>query len=248
MTQPYGWWLPINVSTHGAAIDNLLVVVHWFMLILFVGWGIYLLYVLCRFRARPGHSATPHSKHFKLPTYLEIGIAIFEVFLLVAMSYPVWAKLKTDFPPENESTIVRVVAEQFSWTIHYPGRDGKFGRTDLKLIDGTNPVGLDREDPAGKDDILSPNILHIPVNKPVIAHLSSKDVIHSFSLPVMRIKQDVVPGMTIPVWFEATQTGQFEIACAQLCGNSHYRMKGQFIVDTPEAFDSWLSEEEKSLQ
>ncbi len=245
MNDNFSWWLPLDISTHGAGVDRLINMTHWFMLVLFVGWGIYLLYALVRFRARPGHAADTRPQHFSIPKYAEIGIVIFEVFLLVFLSSPVWFSYKRDFPNEKDAVVVRIVAEQFAWNIHYPGKDGKFGKTKLELIDGTNPIGLDREDADAKDDIQVTNTLHIPVNKPVTVHLSSKDVIHSFSLPVMRVKQDAVPGMTIPIWFQATQTGEHEIACAQLCGLGHYRMRGFFIIETPEEFGAWLAKQKK---
>lgn len=244
----YGFWLPPNISTHGAEIDNLISVLHWFMLVLFVGWALYLVYCLIRFRERPGHEADiSGSTHFSLPKYVEIGIIIFEAVLLVFFSFPLWSKVKRDFPNEADALVVRVTAEQFAWTVHYAGKDGKFGQLKIELIDGTNPVGLDREDPNGKDDILSPNTLNIPINKPIIAKLTSKDVIHNFFLPVMRVKQDIIPGMTVPVWFQATQTGKFEIGCAQLCGVGHTQMRGFFNVMSQEEFETWYQEEEKSL-
>jgi cytochrome c oxidase subunit 2 len=156
--------------------------------------------------------------------------------------------------------VVRVVGEQFAWNIHYPGPDGKFGKTDIKLIDlQTNPLGLDRSDPDAKDDITTVNQLHLPVGKPAIVHLSSKDVIHSFNLTEFRVKQDAIPGVTIPLWFVPTITtndmrkklGQddfvYEIACAQLCGLGHYSMRGYVTIDTPESFQTWLDEEGKKL-
>ncbi len=244
----YGFWLPPNISTHGAEIDNLISVLHWFMLVLFVGWALYLVYCLIRFRERPGHEADiSGSTHFSLPKYIEIGIIIFEAVLLVFFSFPLWSKVKRDFPNEADALVVRVTAEQFAWTVHYAGKDGKFGQLKIELIDGTNPVGLDREDPNGKDDILSPNTLNIPINKPIIAKLTSKDVIHNFFLPVMRVKQDIIPGMTVPVWFQATQTGKFEIGCAQLCGVGHTQMRGFFNVMSQEEFETWYQDEEKSL-
>ncbi len=249
MEQPqYGFWLPPNISTHGAEIDNLISTLHWFMAVLFIGWGLYLVYCLIRFRERPGHEADVTSApHFVVPKYIEIGIIVIEACLLIFFSAPIWARVKQDFPKESEALIVKVTAEQFAWTIHYPGRDRKFGQLKNELIDGTNPTGLDRNDPNGVDDIISPNILNIPVNQKVIVQLSAKDVIHSFSLPVMRVKQDAVPGMTIPLWFEATQTGKFEIACAQLCGVGHTQMRGFFNVMTSQEYDTWYNEEEKSL-
>lgn len=241
----YGWGFPPNISTHGAAIDQLINVVHWFMLVLFVGWGIYFIYCLFRFRSRDGHPASYESTKNRLPKYVEVGVIIVEAVLLIGLSLPVWSKLKSDFPDAKAATTVRVVAQQFVWNIHYPGRDGVFGPTDPKLITLDNPVGVNRTDPAGKDDLVSVGVMHFPVDKPVIARLSSLDVIHSFAIPVMRVKQDTIPGMEIPIWFQATETGQFEIACAQLCGVGHTRMRGFLNVDTAEQYETWLTEMEQ---
>lgn len=243
----FDYGLPIDISTHGSAIDSLIVTLHYFMALLFIGWGIYLVYCLIKFRERPGHQADISPKNYSIPKYLEIGIVIFEACLLVFFSYPVWAKLKTDFPDRASSLVVRITAEQFAWNIHYPGRDGKFGKTNIDLIDGTNPVGLDREDPDAKDDIVSINQFNVPVGKPVIVELGAKDVIHGFFLPTARVKHDAIPGMVFPLWFETKETGEFQIACAQLCGVGHYRMVGYFNVKTQEEFDNWLLEEEKAL-
>ncbi|MBI3314220.1 MAG: cytochrome c oxidase subunit II [Candidatus Omnitrophica bacterium] len=242
MQKYYGWGLPFDASTHGAAIDHLINIVHIFMAVLFVGWLVYLVFALVKFRQRPGHQATYKEHHFKASSYIEVAVVLVEVALLVGFSFPIFGQYRNQLPPLEKSLEVRVVAEQFAWNIHYPGADGVFGKTASELISPGNPVGLDREDPAGKDDVTTINQFHVPVHKPVIVRLSSKDVIHSFSLPVMRVKQDTIPGQNISVWFEATQTGKFEIACAQLCGLGHYRMRGFFIIDTPEVFEAWLKE------
>ncbi len=244
MTQNYyGWGLPIDISTHGAGIDKLIWIVHIAMVLLFVGWLLFFVYTLIRFRERPNHKAEHHGKHFKLPTYVEILVAAFEVFLLLAFAMPLWNQAKNQMPPDDKALHIRVIAQQFAWNIHYPGKDGIFGKTSPNLMDSSNPVGLDSSDAAAKDDVVTINQLNIPVNTPVIVKLSSKDVIHSFTLPVMRVKQDVIPGQSIPVWFQATQTGDFEIACAQLCGLGHYRMRGFFNVQTQEDFNKWLQEQ-----
>lgn len=243
-TFQYGWGLPPDISTHGPAIDHIIVLMHWFMVVLFIGWGIFMAMALFKFRARAGHSANYHGVKSHLSTYLEVGIAVVEVIFLVFLSIPVWAEIKAVPPTPDEADVnVRVVAEQFAWNIHYPGPDGKFGKTDVSLVGGDNPLGIDRGDPAAKDDVTTINQFHFPVNKKILVNLTSKDVIHSFALPVMRVKQDAIPGMTVPVWFEAVETGQFEIACAQLCGLGHYRMKGFFSVDTPEQYEAWLKEQ-----
>lgn len=241
MKQYYGWGLPFDASIHGAEIDRLIYVIHFFMAILFVGWLSFLVIALIQFRARSGHKAQYQPHHFKAHTYLEIGIAIFELILLVGFSFPIISQFKNQKPNPAESLEVRVVAEQFAWNVHYPGADRKFGKTSPKWVQASNPLGLDKEDPQAKDDITTINLLNIPVNKPVIVYLSSKDVIHSFFLPVMRVKQDAIPGQSIPVWFQAKETGKFEIACAQLCGLGHYRMRGFFNIYSNQEFDQWLA-------
>jgi len=134
-----------------------------------------------------------------------------------------------------------VVAEQFNWSIRYPGPDKKFGRTDPKLVDFTNPFGIDAADEAGKDDVFSVNDLRFPVDRKVRVRLTSKDVIHSFFIPSFRVKQDAVPGMAIPVWFQPTLVGDYEITCAQLCGVGHAAMRADVKVLPQEDFDSWLA-------
>jgi len=246
-TVTYGWWLPPSLSTYGPAIDRLIIIVHWFMAFLFVGWGIFLVYCLIRFRQKEGRKASYESSHSKFPKAIEIGVVLFEIFLLVGLSFPIWSKYKSEFPQKSESLEIRIIAQQFVWNIHYPGRDGTFGKGDPKFLSDSNPLGLDPNDPVGRDDIVTVNQLHFPVNKPVIAHLSSKDVIHSFFIPVLRVKQDTIPGMSIPVWWQATQTGQFEIACAQLCGVGHTLMRGFVTIHTPEQYAAWMAEQEAQL-
>ncbi len=240
--------LPPLASVHGAEIDYLIGLVHWLMLILAVGWGIYFIYALFRFRAGRQPKADYHGVKSHFSTYIEVGVAIFEVVLLVGFALPIWGSVRNDLPNPDEATVVRVVAEQFAWNIHYPGADGIFGKTRLELVDAElNPIGLDRDDPYGADDITTINQLHLPVNKPVLIQLSSKDVIHSFALPVMRVKQDAIPGMEIPVWFEPNNTGNWEIACAQLCGLGHYRMRGFLNIETEAEYTAWLASEAELL-
>ena len=238
----YGWWLPPDVSVHGAKIDQLISVLHWFMALLFIGWGIFFVYCLFRFRARPGHAAQYTPVKALATKYIEGFVLVVEVFLLFGLSTPVWLAYKNNVPDASKALHVRMVAEQFAWNFQYPGKDGKFGKTDISQISGDNPLGIDTEDPAGKDDLVTVNNLHIPVHRPVIVDVSSKDVIHSFNIPVLRVKQDTVPGQLISVWFEATQPGHFELACAQLCGLGHYRMRGDVLIDTPEDFAKWEAE------
>jgi cytochrome c oxidase subunit 2 len=198
--------LPIDASSHGPEIDAMIGIMHWAMFILFAGWGAFFLYVVIRFRASKSPKADYTGAKSHASNYLEGAVALFEIVVLVGLAFPLWAKRVNAFPSEKEAIVVRVVAEQFNWNVHYPGADGVFGKTDMKLVTAENPLGLDRSDPNAKDDITTINQLHLPVNKPVIIRLSSKDVIHSFSLPFFRVKQDVIPGDVIPVWFVPTKT------------------------------------------
>jgi cytochrome c oxidase subunit II len=250
--------LPALASTHGGQIDGLIGWIHLFMLILFVGWGGFLVFVLMRFRRSRHPVANYAGVKSHRSTYLEIGVAVVEAILLFGFAIPMWAARVDDIPPRNEALVVQVTAEQFAWNFHYAGPDGVFGRTDIKLLDlQANPLGLDREDPAAKDDVTTLNQLYLPVNKPIIVRLRSKDVIHSFGVPEFRVKQDAVPGLTIPIWFVPNVTTaemrtrkgnpefQYEIACAQLCGLAHYRMRGFVTVVAAEEFQTWLDEKIK---
>jgi cytochrome c oxidase subunit 2 len=198
--------LPPDGSAHGPEIDFLIGLLHWIMYILFAGWGIYFLYTLWRFRSRKGVAANYHGTKSHFSTYSEVGVIVIEAVLLVGFSIPLWADRVADLPDEKSSTVVRVVAEQFAWNIHYPGVDGVFGATKIELVGTDNPLGLDRSDPAAADDITTINQLNLPVDKPIIVHLSSKDVIHSFGIPPYRVKQDAIPGVSIPVWWLPVKT------------------------------------------
>tara|TARA_B100000700_G_C14829889_1_gene753984 strand:+ start:30 stop:857 length:828 start_codon:yes stop_codon:yes gene_type:complete len=257
--------LPFPASEHALKLDYMNSWVHWLMLILFVGWGAFFIFTVIRFRAKANSKADYNGVKSNFSKYVEVGIVVFEAFLLIGFAYPIWSELKTDVPKVTEDTVqVRVIAQQFAWNCHYPGEDGKFGPTKPELVDEeTNPVGLDRSSPAGADDIVTINQLHLPVNKLAMIYLTSKDVIHSFALPEMRVKQDAIPGMSIPVFFTPNKTSAefleeikgtgregkgYEIACAQLCGNSHYRMRGFLTVDTDEEFEAFLAEEAEYLE
>jgi cytochrome c oxidase subunit II len=243
------YWLPLppDFSTYGSQIDHLIYVVHVLMAILFVGWGAFFVYCLIRFRKKEGQSALYQPIKGKVAKYAEIGVIIAEAILLIGLSMPVWAKYK-EMPKGVDAVHVRVVGEQFAWNFHYPGKDRIFGKTDVKFVNNTgNSLGLDPSDPHGKDDIITLNEMHVPVQKPVIAEISSKDVIHSFSVNVLRVKQDAIPGMRNTIWFVATAAGEHDIGCAQLCGLGHYRMRAFLTIDTPEQYAKWLAEKE-SLQ
>jgi cytochrome c oxidase subunit 2 len=240
--------MPPAASTHAGEVDRIMVLVHWLMIVIFVGWGIFFAYVLVRFRRGRHPRASYHGVRGRWSTWVEGGVLAAEVVLLAFFSIPFWSTNVDALPDEHQSTMVRIVAEQFAWNVHYPGRDGVFGRTDASLVNPDNPIGLDRTDPGGRDDITSINRLNVPIGKPVLIFLSSKDVVHSLGLPQMRVKQDAIPGIVQPVWFTPSVTGQWDIVCSQLCGIAHYRMRGFYAVQTQEEFDAWFREEEEFLQ
>jgi len=250
-------WLgmPPLAAAHGGQIDSLIGWIHIFMLVLFVGWGGFFLYAIVRFRKSRNPVADYAGVRSHRSTYMEIGVAVVEAILLVGFAIPLWAARVDRMPPENEALVVQVTAEQFAWNVRYAGPDGVFGKTDIKLVDlQSNPLGVDRSDPPAKDDVVTLNQIYLPVNKPIIVKLRSKDVIHSFGVPEFRVKQDAIPGLTIPIWFipnvttadMRTRTSnaefQYEIACAQLCGLGHARMRGFVTVVSADEFQKWMEE------
>jgi len=231
---------PELASKHGGQIDNMLEVVHWFMTILGVGWGIFFILVLFSLNSRsnPKASYAGITSHFS--THLEVLVVVAEVVLLLGFAFPFWSYQVDDFPDENDPTVVKVraVGEQFSWNFHYAGEDGMFGLVRADRIDGTNPVGIVKEDPNAQDDFLS-NFLYLPVDRKAVVHVTSKDVIHNLALIPMRIQQDAIPGMEIPMWFQPTKEGSWNIVCAQLCGTNHATMKTMMEVINEEEFNEW---------
>ena len=256
--------LPVNMSVQGARIDEINAIVHWLMLILFVGWGIFFIVSLVKFRASNNDTADYEGVKSHLSSVLEAAVAVIEIVILFGFGFPIWADRVTDVPTPSESVHLRVIGQQFAWNIHYPGPDGKFGSTSAELVDEQdNPIGLDRSSDNAADDFITINQFHIPVNQKIRVDLTSKDVIHSFTLPELRVKQDAIPGMSIPVHFQATMTSEeflettvgtaregqgLEIACAQLCGLGHYRMKGFLTVHNDEGYQAWLDEQAEYLE
>ena len=221
----------------------MIVILHWLMLVLFVGWGIFFVYTLIRFRASAHPKADYEGVTSHTSSYLEVAVAVVEAVILLGFAIPAWAIRVNAFPPEEGATVVHVIAKQFAWHTVYPGPDGRFGLRDASLITATNEIGLDRSDPNGADDIYTINNLNLPVDTPVIVYLTTMDVIHSFGITSMRVKQDAIPGMEIPVWWEPTVVGAYEINCSQLCGLGHYRMRGALTIMSQTDYQSFLAEQ-----
>ena len=235
-------FLPAAASEHAATFDAVLRSVHVHMAIQALAWGAFFVFCLVRFR----RGRQPHASHRGIPPLLPVlaiaGVIIGDAVLLATAALPAWRN-RTTLPGAGELTEVRIVAEQFAWQIHYPGPDRRFGATSTALISASNPLGIDRTLPDAQDDVGLSNVLTVPVGRPVIVQLSSRDVVHSFTLNEMRVRQDATPGLLVRTWFTPTSTGQWQIACSQLCGLAHYRMRGAFSVVTQVEWDAWLTRE-----
>jgi cytochrome c oxidase subunit 2 len=241
--------LPVLASDHGRSVDDLIIYVHLLMIVLFVGWLAYFAYALFRFHRSRNPKADYLGVRNHASNYIEVAVAIVEGVLLLGVAVPLWGKAVGGFPEESKSTVVQVVGQQFNWNVRYPGTDGAFGKQDMHYVSPTNLFGVIPEDPQGKDDIslLSLGEMHVPVNKPVIAYISSRDVIHSFKVIAMRVTQDAVPGMRVPMWFVPTKEGRYQINCAQLCGNAHSQMSsGILVVESQKAFEEWMEKASKA--
>jgi cytochrome c oxidase subunit II len=233
------WWFPAAISRHALGFDiqfNRTLVAAG---IIFAAAQCALLVIAWRFRAR-GQAAGPRPKPTTSRLELVWTTATAFLFLgLLAMGGHVWAGVQfTPAPPNSEP--IEVLAKQFAWNFRYPGPDGRFGRTDIHLIDdaANNPFGLDDRDPAAKDDIVSAT-LRVPVGRPVNLTLTSRDVIHSFFVRELRLKQDLVPGMKIPLHFQADKTGTYEIPCSELCGLGHFQMRTTVTVMAAADYERW---------
>ncbi len=242
------WWFPEAISEHGPRIDRQFMITITVVGLAFAAAQIGLGWVVWKYRGTASKQRATYSHgNNRLEVVWTLVTAVIFISLAV-MGQSVWASLHLHAAPPG-SYQVRVTAQQFSWNFHYPGKDNVFGRTDPQLIDDSslNYVGLDDTDPNAKDDSVVPT-LAIPVNRPVELILMSKDVTHSFWVPQLRFKQDLVPGMAIHVHFTATKTGKYELACAELCGMNHYKMKSYMLVLPQNEFDELVAMPQAKFQ
>ena len=212
-------WLPENVSTYGKDIDRLFYIIYYITGVSFLLVSGTMVVFLVLYRQREGRRAT----YVHGNTTLEIIWTIVPAIILVVLSFmsqASWGHIKGRVPPSDVH--VQVTAKQFNWEMLYPGPDGKIGTA---------------------DDLQMDNELHVPVGKVVRVTLKAKDVIHSFFLPNLRLKQDAVPGREIQAWFEATKPGRYELPCAELCGFGHSGMLGHLTVHTADDYDKWVKEQ-----
>jgi cytochrome c oxidase subunit 2 len=211
-------WLPPQASTFASEIDFMFWVILVITGIAFVIVEAGLLWFVIRYRHRPDRRAY-YTHGSKTAEIIWTAIPAVTVVVLGVWSGRVWGEIKRRDRLPEDAVRVAIAAKQFEWNVTYAGADGALGTP---------------------DDFTVRNQLHVPVDRPVVADLTAEDAIHSFFVPVFRLKQDAVPGMRIPVWFEATEVGEYEIACAELCGLGHYRMRGMVHVHTQEDFDRWM--------
>jgi cytochrome c oxidase subunit 2 len=240
------WWFPDPISQHGQIYDAHFTRVLWGVGLIFIlsqgalGW------VVMKFRDDGRRGSDSHGNN-RLEALWTTATAVLFVGL-VLVSTRIWAGVHfTQAPPD--SLRIEVLGKQFAWSFRYPGIDGRFGKLDLKQINDAagNPFGIDEKDPAGRDDITS-SAIRVPVGKPILLTLRSRDVIHNFFVRELRLKQDLVPGMEIPYHFQADKVGSYEVPCSELCGLGHHQMRTTLEVMSQADFDNWLKQEAQKLQ
>ena len=232
------WWLPRNVNMFGHEIDFIFYVILWLTGVTAVAVFSVMIYFLVKYRARPGVPAI-HSHGNNTLEVIWTTIPVFIFLALAIYGNEQWTQMRLRTPPAD-ALPVAVVGEQYGWNVRYPGPDGKLAKMVAAKIGKENPFGVDPADPDGLDDFTTYNDLVFPVNRPVRLYLSSKDVIHAFYVPEFRLYQDMVPGRVYDfVWLKAEATGNFQLACNQLCGQGHYKMFGKLAVVEEAAYESW---------
>jgi cytochrome c oxidase subunit 2 len=222
-------------------------IVHWFMFALFLGWTLFFLFCLWKFRASNNPKASYQGVTNHVSSHLEIAMVIIEAVLLLGFAFPLWWERTDQFDEvqKTDPVRVRVIGYQFAFNYHYPGADGKFGRIDRSLVKTGGDPCIDPDDPNGYDDFTS-GILKLPVNRNAILQITSTDVIHNYSIIPMRIQQDAIPGRDIPMWFKPIKMLETNVVCGNLCGEGHANMKGIMEVISQKAFNGWAVEQSKT--
>jgi len=234
-------WLP-PLKSDRVAIDQAIGVSLAVTGAVFILTNVLLAYFAWRFQDHEGAKAIYWHDNARLEwTWTLVTAAIMFAFLFSALN--LWAKINR--APPADAMVVEATGQQFRWIFRYPGKDGIFGRTNVRFVNSDNEkgwIGLDPGDPAGTDDLVWERDLYLPQDRPVRIQVRSTDVIHSLFLPNFRVKQDAVPGMIVQVWFVPKQAGDFDIACAEHCGLGHFRMAGKVHVVPAADFEKTLAE------
>jgi cytochrome c oxidase subunit 2 len=242
---PRGWFPP-PISGHARSFDDNFTLTLWLTGAIFLAAHAALGWVIYRYRRAAGQVSGTEGNH-KLEVLWTIAATVLFVGV-AALSTRIWAGVHMDKAPDDALRI-EALGKQFAFSFRYPGRDGRFGRIDVKQINDAsgNPFGIDEADPVGRDDI-STAALRVPAGRPVVLMLRSRDVIHNFFVRELRLKQDLVPGMEIPLPFTAEKAGEYEVACSELCGLGHHQMKTMLIVLRPAEFEAWLNQMHAQIQ
>ncbi len=231
-------WYFTPIASNWEAMDDTVTLTFVVTGIGFVLVNGFIAYCVIRFRKREGVRAHYEPENTKL----EVWLTVFTTVAVAAMLAPglfIWAQVVT---PPDEATEVEVFAQQWNWSFRLPGSDGKLGVVEASFVEEGNPLGINPEDPYGRDDIVVRNpVLHLPMNKPVTFLLRSIDVLHNFTVPQFRVKMDFVPGIVTYIWATPTRTGSFDLLCEELCGIGHYAMRGSVVVDEQADYDTWLA-------
>jgi len=237
------WWTPI--ASNWGYIDNTLVITFWITGAVFSAVVLFMAYCVYRFRHQEGRRAAYEPESRKLESWLTVVTAV-GVAALLAPGLFVWSRFVT---VPKDATEIEVVAQQWQWSFRLPGADGKLGTSNARFVNSDNPLGIDPDDPNGKDDVVVVAAdLHLPIDKPVKVLLRSIDVVHDFYVPEFRAKMDMVPGTVTYFWFTPTRTGSFEVLCAELCGIGHAFMRGSVDVDTEQDYQAWLQQQSTFAQ
>jgi len=232
------WWLPRNVNMFGHEIDFIFYLILWLTGVTAVAVFSVMIYFIVKYRARPGVPAI-HSHGNNTLEVIWTTIPVFIFLALAIYGNEQWTQMRLRTPPADAMPVA-VVGEQFGWNVRYPGADGKLAKMVASKVGKDNPFGVDPADPDGMDDFTTYNDIVFPINRPVRLYLSSKDVIHAFYVPEFRLYQDMVPGRVYDfVWLKAEATGNFQLACNQLCGQGHYKMFGKLAVVGESDYQAW---------
>jgi len=238
------WWLP-PLASNWKEMDDTLFITVVITGIFFVVINLFVVYAVWRFRHREGSRADYEPENHKLERWLG-GITTVGIVALLAPGLVVYADY---VQPPKEAMILEVVGQQWQWRFRFPGNDGKLGGSDARFVDGANPLGIDPDDAAGRDDIVvAANEVHLPLNKPVKVVMRSHDVLHDFYVPNFRSRMNIVPGMVSSFWFTPTKVGRYESMCAQLCGVGHPAMRGYVVVEDEVAYQAWLAKQPTFLK
>ena len=233
------WWTPI--ATNWSYIDHTISITFWITGVVFFAVIAFMAYCVFRFHHKEGRRAAYNPENKRLEWWLSVGTGV-GVAAMLAPGLFVWHQFVT---VPADATDIEVMGQQWQWSYRLPGKDGRMGTTNVRNISPDNPMGLNRDDPNGQDDVvIESGDLHLPIGKPVKVLLRSLDVLHNFYVPEFRAKMDMVPGMVTYFWMTPTRTGTFDVLCAELCGVAHAQMRSKVIVQEEGEYHAWLEQQQ----